>query len=117
MSVPVISKALCLSLLLNHASKVHDNQKRTIRHGNIQGYHVILHYKRRRYVCKHCLTRYLELNNFVTPQANPGHDQAYDRPRIPGPFQLQDDRTGSDCVPENDSQTTGHGNQSLEAET
>jgi transposase len=50
-------------------SKVHDYRVRTIKHGDIQGYHVILHYRRRRYVCKHCLKRFPEPNTFVTPHA------------------------------------------------
>jgi transposase len=50
-------------------SKVHDYRIRTVRHGNIQGYHVILHYRRRRYVCKHCFTRFPEPNGFVTSHA------------------------------------------------
>jgi transposase len=50
-------------------SKVHDYRVRTIRHGNIQGYHVILRYRRRRYVCKYCQTRFPESNNFVTSHA------------------------------------------------
>jgi len=47
--------------------KVHDYRMRRIKHGVINGYKVFLNYKRRRYVCKHCGTRFPEPNTIVTP--------------------------------------------------
>jgi transposase len=46
--------------------KVHDYRMRRIKHGVINGYDVFINYKRRRYVCKHCDTRFPEPNSFVT---------------------------------------------------
>ena len=46
--------------------KVHDYRLRRIKHGVINGYKVYLNYKRRRYSCKHCGTRFPEPNTFVT---------------------------------------------------
>jgi len=46
--------------------KVHDYRQRRIKHGIINGYEVYLNYKRRRYACKYCGTRFPEPNNFVT---------------------------------------------------
>jgi transposase len=46
--------------------KVHDYRQRRIKHGVINGYKVYLNYKRRRYVCKRCKTRFPEPNTFVT---------------------------------------------------
>jgi len=46
--------------------KVHDYRMRRIKHGIINGFKVYLNYKRRRYVCKRCLTRFPEPNTFVT---------------------------------------------------
>lgn len=46
--------------------KVHDYRMRRIKHGVINGYDVFLNYKRRRYICKHCGTRFPEPNSFVT---------------------------------------------------
>lgn len=45
--------------------KVHDYRMRRIKHGIINGFKVYLNYKRRRYVCKRCLTRFPEPNTFV----------------------------------------------------
>lgn len=50
-------------------------------------------------------------------RANLEHDQAYDPPGISESFQRQDDRPQSHCIPDNDSETTGPGNQDQEAET
>jgi transposase len=47
--------------------KIHDYRLRRIKHGVINGYKVFLNYKRRRYVCKHCETRFPEPNTIVTP--------------------------------------------------
>lgn len=47
-------------------SKVHDYRMKRIKHGIINGYKVYLNYKRRRYVCKSCGTRFPEPNTFVT---------------------------------------------------
>lgn len=49
----------------SYTSKVHDYRDRVIKHGVINGYHVYLKYKRRRYVCKHCHKRFPEPNRFV----------------------------------------------------
>ena len=46
--------------------KVHDYRMKRIKHGVINGYKVYLNYKRRRYVCKSCGTRFPEPNTFVT---------------------------------------------------
>jgi len=46
--------------------KIHDYRLRRIKHGVINGYKVFLNYKRRRYVCKYCGTRFPEPNTFVT---------------------------------------------------
>lgn len=46
--------------------KVHDYRKRRIKHGVINGYKAYLNYRRRRYVCKACGTRFPEPNAFVT---------------------------------------------------
>jgi transposase len=39
---------------------------RRIKHGIINGFKVYLNYKRRRYVCKRCSTRFPEPNTFAT---------------------------------------------------
>lgn len=44
---------------------VHDYRIRTIKHQCSMGYHDIIHYRRRRYVCPHCNKRFPETNNFV----------------------------------------------------
>lgn len=46
-------------------SKVHDYRVRTIKHQCSMGYHDIIHYRRRRYVCPNCHKRFPEANNFV----------------------------------------------------
>jgi len=46
--------------------KIHDYRMRRIKHGIINGYKAYLNYKRRRYVCKRCKTRFPEPNTFVT---------------------------------------------------
>lgn len=47
-------------------SRVHDYRIKRIKHGVINGFKVYLNYKRRRYVCKSCGTRFPEPNTFVT---------------------------------------------------
>jgi len=49
----------------NKTSKVHDYSNRIIKHGVINGYFGIINYRRRRYVCKCCNTRFPEPNTFV----------------------------------------------------
>jgi len=44
---------------------VHDYRERKIKHQCSMGYHDIIHYRRRRYVCPHCNTKFAEKNNFV----------------------------------------------------
>lgn len=46
-------------------TKVHDYRVRTIKHQCSMGYHDIIHYRRRRYVCPQCHTRFPETNQFV----------------------------------------------------
>ncbi len=46
-------------------AKVHDYRVRIIKHQCSMGYHDIIHYRRRRYVCPQCHTRFPETNHFV----------------------------------------------------
>src|SRR5690554_1930870 len=44
----------------NTTSYVHDYRTRKFKHGNVNGYNLIVFYKRRRYVCKNCSKRFPE---------------------------------------------------------
>lgn len=44
---------------------VHDYRIKTIKHGYVNGYLIILKYKRRRYIRKKCNTKFPEYNSFV----------------------------------------------------
>lgn len=46
-------------------SRVHDYRTRTIKHQCSMGYHDIIHYRRRRYVCPECNKKFAETNNIV----------------------------------------------------
>jgi len=50
-------------------SKIHDYRERIVKHGMINGYFGIIHYQRRRYVCKSCGSKFPEANGFVSPYA------------------------------------------------
>lgn len=50
----------------SRTKKVHDYRKQSkIKHGKISGYKTYILYKKRRYVCKQCNTRFTESNDFV----------------------------------------------------
>ena len=46
-------------------SRVHDYRTRIIKHQCSMGYHDIIHYRRRRYMCSHCGKKFAETNNIV----------------------------------------------------
>lgn len=49
----------------NTTSYVHDYRTRKFKHGNVNGYNLIVLYKRRRYVCINCSKRFPEQNEFI----------------------------------------------------
>ena len=49
----------------NKTSNVHDYKTRKFKHGNSNGYHILIYYNRRRYLCRSCNKRFPEPNTFI----------------------------------------------------